>query len=74
MWDFGSEELALLVAEFALLDEQLALLAAAVAAAPDAGPARDDALEKLAVDIPDMRIRAGIPCAPVPSSLSVSCP
>lgn len=54
--------MALLVAEFAPLHLDLAalvdLVAGGYAAAVD-----DDALERLATDIPDMRIRLGIKCA-----------
>lgn len=54
-----SDEVALLVAEFAPLDLDLAALVDMVAGGY-AAAVDDDALERLAIDIPDMRIRLGI--------------
>ena len=62
--DSSTEELALLVAEFALLEEQLELLAGAAEAATLSLVGGDDLLEKLAEEIPDMRARVGVGCAP----------
>jgi hypothetical protein len=55
----STNELALLVAEYTLVEEQLAVLASTVgpASMPFVG---DDVLEKLAVDVPDLRIRVGV--------------
>ncbi|KAL4443418.1 hypothetical protein ABPG75_011155 [Micractinium tetrahymenae] len=55
----SSDEVALLVAEFRLLDEQLAAMAAAVEAS-EALFIDDNELARLATDIPDLRVRLGI--------------
>ena len=58
----SSDEIALLAAEFALLDAPLMGLAAAVSR----GEARligEDELVRLAADIPDLRARLGLQCA-----------
>ena len=57
-----SDEVALLIAEFALLDAPVAALAAAVERGE---AARIDGAElaRLASDIPDLRSRLGIRCA-----------
>ena len=58
----SSDEIALLAAEFALLDAPLTGLSAAV----DRGEARligEDELVRLAADIPDLRARLGLQCA-----------
>ncbi len=55
----SSDELALLVAEYALLDGQLA----AIASATDRGDANkipEDLLMQLASEVPDLRTRLGI--------------
>lgn len=57
-----SDEIALLIAEFALLDAPIAAMAAAV----DAGEAAripGAQLARLAADVPDLRSRLGIRCA-----------
>jgi hypothetical protein len=54
----STNELALLVAEFTLLEEQLSVLASAVGLASEVFLG-EDILEKLAVDVPDLRVRAG---------------
>ena len=59
-----SDEIALLIAEFALLDAPIAAMAAAV----DAGEAAripGAELARLAADVPDLRSRLGIRCAPI---------
>lgn len=53
--------MALLIAEFALLDRQQAALLDAVTAGR-AALLDDDALANLAIDIPDLRSRLGIGC------------
>lgn len=55
----SSDEVALLAAEFRLLDEQLAAMAAAVEAS-EALFIDDNELARLATDIPDLRVRLGI--------------
>lgn len=59
-----SDEVALLVAEYELLAEEIQELLPAADVTKDAGwaaaVARDDALARLAQEIPDMRIRLGI--------------
>lgn len=55
----SSDEVALLVAEFSMLDEQLAGMAAAVEA-EEALFIDDSELARLATDIPDLRVRLGI--------------
>jgi hypothetical protein len=57
-----SDEVALLIAEFALLDAPVAALAAAVAAG-EAARIDGGELARLASDIPDLRSRLGIRCA-----------
>lgn len=55
----SSDEVALMIAEFGLLDKQLAALQEAI----DEGQARlldEDQLDGLALDIPDLRARLGI--------------
>jgi hypothetical protein len=51
----------LLVVEFADFDASLAVLADAVARG-EAGLLNEDELDRLAVEIPDMRTRLGIRC------------
>lgn len=67
-------QVALLVAEFAPMHLDLAALVDLVAEG-SAAAVDDDALERLAIDIPDMRIRLGIKCAFLPSSskIIISC-
>lgn len=63
----SSDEIALLAAEFALLDAPLTGLAAAVGR----GEARligEDELTRLAADVPDLRARLGLQCAPPPAA------
>lgn len=55
----STTELQLLVAEFALLDEQLEALGAALKSAA-LSLADDDVLEQLAVEVPDLRYRVGV--------------
>lgn len=57
-----SDEVALLVAEFALLDGPIAALAEDVEKG-EAGRINEDDLARLAVEIPDLRMRLGIGCA-----------
>ena len=54
-----SDEVALLVAEFALLDGPIAALAEDVDKG-EAGAINEDELARLAVEIPDLRMRLGI--------------
>ncbi len=54
-----SDEVALLVAEFALLDGPIATLAEDVDKG-EAGRINEDELARLAVEIPDLRMRLGI--------------
>ena len=54
-----SDEVALLVAEFALLDGPIAALAEDVDKG-EAGRINEDELARLAVEIPDLRMRLGI--------------
>ena len=63
----SSDEVALLIAEFGLLESQLGVLLEAI----DAGHTAlldDDNLAHLAVDIPDLRSRLGIGYASKPES------
>ncbi len=53
-------ELQLLVAEYGLLEEQLIVLATALSSSPLA-LVDDELLDKLAVEVPDLRIRVGVP-------------
>ena len=55
--------MALLIAEFGLLESQLGMLLEAIEAGHTA-LLDDDNLAHLAVDIPDLRSRLGIGCAP----------
>lgn len=55
----SSDEVALLIAEFGLLDRQQSALLEAVAEGR-AALMDDDDLDRLAVDIPDLRTRLGI--------------
>jgi hypothetical protein len=55
----SSDEVALLIAEFGLLDRQQTALLEAVAEGR-AALMDDDDLDRLAVDIPDLRTRLGI--------------
>jgi len=60
----STSELELLAADFSQLDEQLAMLAATLAdlkAADNIPPAVDDMLATLAMEIPDIRNRVGVP-------------
>lgn len=68
----SSDELALLVADFGLLDGQLAQMCDAI----DQGHPSDidgDDLDRMAVEVPDLRARLGIGSAPVGSCL-LHCP
>jgi hypothetical protein len=58
-WQGTSDEVALLVAEFALLDAPIAALAQAVDEG-EAGLINEEDLSRLAVEIPDLRMRLGI--------------
>jgi hypothetical protein len=62
----------LLVVEFADFDASLAVLADAVARG-EAGLLNEDELDRLAVEIPDMRTRLGIRCAPILLSFLIAC-
>lgn len=55
----STQELELLCAEFILLDEQLAVFAETVQN-PSSSLAEEEVLEKLAVNIPDLRSRVGV--------------
>ena len=59
-----SDEVALLAAEFALLDTPLAGLADAISRGNVALWAVEDELDRLAADVPDLRLRLGISCVP----------
>ncbi len=62
----GRRQVALLVAEFAALDLELAAITDGVARG-EAGLLDEDELDHLATDIPDMRTRLGIRQGPPPA-------